>query len=186
MALAVRRVSSIRRLSERLYSQHNARPILSIPAATDIYPFGAPSETTIPLIRFQDQGWNVHEGEAWAVVSNTAGAGGKGAIFKVLQRFSAVYASHRPTYVIDSPRTNAHITPQSNCQENLDRTGRIVSISLRDRQVHRRVRTHLARLFPSKDKWKQRRGVLRLHRSLRCPLGKGGKDHSPRNTFFNQ
>ena len=109
MAVAIRRVSGLRRLSERLYSQCSARPILSIPATTGIYPFGAPAETTIPLIRFQDQGWTVHEGEAWAVVSNTAGAGGKAAIFKVLQQFPCC-SCFLSDGLIDSPRANAHIT----------------------------------------------------------------------------
>ncbi|KDR69798.1 hypothetical protein GALMADRAFT_145195 [Galerina marginata CBS 339.88] len=56
--------------------------IISIPPGSNIYPFGAPSQSRVPLV--SQISWKVEEGEAWAVISGTGG-GGKGAIFKAMQ-----------------------------------------------------------------------------------------------------
>ncbi|PPQ85672.1 hypothetical protein CVT25_002139, partial [Psilocybe cyanescens] len=57
----------------------NTRPLISIPAGSNIFAFGSPSQTRNPLISRIN--WHVEEGQAWAVVSGTGG-GGKGLIFK--------------------------------------------------------------------------------------------------------
>lgn len=69
-----------RPFQQRAYSLNEwTLPILYIPAGSQIFAFGTPSETRTPLLR--DFSWSIEQGQAWAVVSGSGT--GKGAVFKV-------------------------------------------------------------------------------------------------------
>lgn len=83
------------------------RPIVNIPPGSQIYAFGAPSQTKSPLISNLE--WTVNSGEAWAVISGTGGRG-KGVIFKASFQINPVYRRRNlPRYNTDSLRSHTAV-----------------------------------------------------------------------------
>lgn len=167
MLLCTRRLPQCYGRSYSTLGHDPAKVVVNVPAGAQIYRFGDVGSNATPALHLKKgKGWQIREGETWAVIG-TGGGSGKTTLFKVSERcWFESWIVLILSNAVDFARTTANISYSTTASWALsfpgDEEPRSVSVCLP------------AVVCPSSSR---RKRVLRLQRQVWCSP-RGGQNHA--------